>query len=290
MARSVLAFSTVALAVADLNSKTVRLNNGIEMPKLAFAAEVWPDSTCHDATLHALQAGFRNVWSSVLVGLGCQAAQSKAIQSSNIPRSEIFIAGTVNTAMCSGLQACYEKTMSDAEVQFTTLGVDTLDMIMLDYPAYSGCDSITGQWKAFEELYARERVRTIAVSNFSPDQIACITANASATIPSVNQLHYSVGKPGTMIADNEKYGIIVQSYSPLDNGALIHNKDCEAIGKKHGKTAAQIALKWILQTTGTVATQSTKLAHLLEDLSIFDFTLTAEEMATLSSTSPWVVV
>merc|ERR1719473_1586563 len=124
--------------------------------------------------------------------------------------------------------------MSGAEEQFETLGFESLDMIMLDYPSRaSGCDAISGQWKAFEELYASKRVRTIAVSNFSPEQMECITSNATSTVPAVNQLHYSVGDAGTMIADNAKYGIVVQSYSPLNSGSLISDEDCKSIGEKH---------------------------------------------------------
>merc|ERR1719277_1348343 len=179
--------------------------------------------------------------------------------------------------------------MSEAEQQFQVIGYDTLDMIMLDYPSYSGCDAVVGQWKAFEELLANKRVRTIAVSNFSPDQIECITSNASATVPSVNQLHYSVGDAGTMIADNAKYGIYVQSYSPLNSGSLISDSDCKAIGDKYGKSAAQIALRWIIQTNGTVATQSTSLVHLQEDMDLFDFDLTEEELAKLNAKAAFVV-
>merc|ERR1711953_333350 len=148
---------------------------------------------------------------------------------------------------------------------------------------YSGCDAIQGQWKAFEELYANKRVRTIAVSNFSPDQIECITSNSTATVPSVSQLHYSVGDAGTMIEDNAKYGIVVQSYSPLNSGSLIYDEDCKSIGEKYSKTAAQIALKWIIQTNGTVATQSTSLTHLQEDVDLFDFEMIEDELATLSA-------
>jgi len=283
MVRSLVAISALASVSADVNDKIVQLNNGVDMPKLAFAAQVWSDDICTDATSKSLQAGFRFVWSSALVGLSCQAAQGEVIRASGIDRSELFIAGTVVSNECTDLDGCYELTMSGAEKQFETLGLDTLDMIMLDYPASSGCDAIAGQWKAFEELYANKRVRTIAVSNFSPEQIECITSNASATVPSVNQLHYSVGDAGTMIEDNAKYGIVVQSYSPLNSGALISDADCKSIGENHKKSAAQIALKWILQTTGTVATQSTSLKHLQEDVDIFDFVLTDDELETLNS-------
>merc|ERR1711998_105636 len=106
-------------------------------------------------------------------------------------RSEIFVAGTANTQGCSDEAACYEATHTGAEGQFGLLNVTMLDMLMLDYPASEDCSAIKGQWRAFEEIYAAKRVRVIAVSNFSPEQLQCITSNASATVPAVNQMQYS---------------------------------------------------------------------------------------------------
>merc|ERR1711862_15493 len=97
--------------------------------------------------------------------------------------------------------------------------------------------------------------------------------NVSATVPSVNMLDYAVGDGNTTkIADNAKYGIVLQAWSPLRSGELVQDELCASIGLSYGKSAVQIALKWILQTGGTIATQSTKLTHLIDDLDIFDFT------------------
>jgi len=284
--RSMALVGGIVISMGDSADLNVRLNNGIDMPKMAFAANLWSDDVCKNATGLALQAGFTNIWSSVLVGAGCQSAQAEAIKSSGIDRSELFIAGTVNTAGCSGLDGCYNKTKLDAEEQFSTLEVDMLDMLMLDYPAYSGCDGILGQWKAFEEIYNSGRVRTIAVSNFSPDQIDCVI-NSGGVIPSVNMLQYSVGEAGTKVADNAQHGIILQAYSPLRGGSLVRDEMCASIGQAHNKSAVQVAFRWILQTNGTVATQSTTLSHLVDDLVIFDFELTDDEMSRLNNRSSY---
>jgi len=270
---------------AQQEELNVRLNNGIEMPKAAFAAQIWDAATCTNATSYALQAGFRFIWSSVLVGSSCQSAQGEVIQASGIARSELFVSGTVDTSGCSSLDSCYQSTLANANAQFEVLGLEQLDMLMLDYPAYSGCDAITGQWKAFEEIYAAGRARSIAVSNFSPEQMDCIVSNASATVPSVNMLYYSVGSAGTKIEDNAKYGVVLQAYSPLGGGRLVHDELCANIGKNYNKSGVQIALKWILQTNGTFATQSTNLGHLVDDMDIFDFTMTDDEVDQLSAHS-----
>merc|ERR1712195_278916 len=101
-----------------------------------------------------------------------------------------------------------------------------------------------GQWKAFEELYAAMQVRTIAVSNFSPEQLKCISSNASATIPSVNQMPYSIGHGSdTVVADDGALGVFVQTYSPLSTVAP-SDPLLTKIAASHKKSWAQVALKW----------------------------------------------
>ena len=130
-----------------------------------------------------------------------------------------------------------------------------------------------------------KKVRTIAVSNFSPDQIQCILASKnSSVVPVANQMQYSVGHGhDTVVADNAKHGIIVQAYSPLGSGSLAGDPMLQKIGKAHNKSAAQVALRWILQHNATIATQSTNPAYLKEDADIFDFALTASEMSQLDA-------
>jgi len=267
----------------------ITLNNGVQMPILAFGANVWDAGTCESATTSALNEGFRFVWSSQLIGQDCQSAQGKAIAASTVARKELFIAGTADTASCTSHDDCYQQTKAATEQQFQLLvgSGGALDMLMLDYPPYTqGCDLITGQWRAFEEVYAAKRVRTIAVSNFLTDQIKCITANASATVPSVNQLDYSVGKSSAIIDANAQLGVVVQAYSPLGSGGLISAPLLQTIGKSHNKSSAQVALRWIVQHNATVNTQSTNPSHLHDDADIFDFVLTPPEMAQLDAYQP----
>jgi len=276
----------VALIFVAEAVPTVKLNNGVDMPILAFGAQVWDADTCTNATAAALKAGFRFIWSSMLIGSPCQAAQWKAIQASSVALSDIFVGGTVNTQSCMGTTDCYLKTKAGAESQFQILAKKPLDMLMLDYPSGSaGCDGILGQWKAFEEFYAAKQVKTIAVSNFSPEQFKCISMNASATVPSVNQMPFSIGHgTDTVIADDGVLGVFVQAYSPL-SGVDSSDALLAKIGSAHNKSWAQVALKWIAQRNATINTQSTKSGHLQEDVDIFDFTLSSEEMMQLNAHS-----
>lgn len=156
---------------------------------------------------------------------------------------------------------------------------------MLDYPpSAGGCEAIRGQWRAFEEMKKDGNVRTLAVSNFSPQQLDCILNTPGSTPPEVNQLQYSVGHGGdTAVRDNAARDVVVQAWSPLRSGALVRDTDCAAVGKKHGKSAAQVALRWILQHNATFTTQSRSRQHLQEDLELFDFEISVEDMALLDA-------
>eukprot|EP00035_Acanthoeca_spectabilis_P003276 m.92231 g.92231 ORF g.92231 m.92231 type:complete len:294 (+) comp12027_c0_seq1:648-1529(+) len=259
------------------------LNNGLKFDSASFGLQVYGDDTAKQYTLLAIKAGFRNFFSSVLAGN--QNGFGEAVAASPVPRDELFICGSVNTGSgaCSGFDDCKTQTAQGCADNLQAIGVKQLDMIMLDYPA-SDCASIQGQWAAFEEMLGANQTRSLAVSNFDVTQLQCITSNASATVPAVNQLQFSVGTPDPGIVDDAKAGgILVQAYSPLGSGSLPTDPDCVKIGKAHNKSGAQVALRWIVQRNATYSTQASTLAYFQEDVSVFDFELTPTEMATLNN-------
>ena len=177
---------------------------------------------------------------------------------------------------------------------FAVGGIETLDIIMLDYPG-PDCDCIRGQWRAFEEMKAAGRTRSLAVSNFVPAQLDCLLKDPKlATRPTVNQLPYCVGyhDPG-VVGANRKRGIHVQAWSPLGNGRLTRfSRDaakakelCAEIGATYSKSAAQVALRFITQSGASYTMQTKSAAHFAEDGpgGIFDFELSANDMARLES-------
>merc|ERR1711871_246997 len=257
-----------------------RLNNGMVFPKVSFGLQVYDDKTASKYTALALEAGVRNFFASVLAGnqkgFGTALKMAKGIS-----RKDIFICGSANTASCSSYNDCYEQTRDACTKNLEDIGVSYLDQIMLDYPS-SDCESIQGQWKAFEEMLADKKTRSIAVSNFSPKQLDCIPDNA--TVPAVNQLPYSVGHGHDQsVQENFDHGkITVQAYSPLGSGAVLSDPDVIAFGKVHNKSSAQVALRWIIQRNATFTTSASTLAHFQQDLNIFDFELSAAEMKTLN--------
>jgi len=256
---------------------------------------VWPADTCRNATLTALTSGFRFVWSSVLVQEACQRAQRDAINSHpTVSRADIFLAGTVDTQGCSSRDDCHSATLTGAQEQFSRLGPEPLDQLMLDYPSGSGCDGILGQWSALTELYHAKKVASIAVSNFAATELACLFPSGQRAAPNVvppvaNQMRFFVGHTNVDLALNTAHGIVVQAYSPLGSGSLAHDTLLASIGEAHGgRSAAQVALRYILQKNVTVATQSTSAAHLVQDVDIFTFQLSAHEIAQLDAhTAAW---
>jgi len=268
-----------------VSSPSVKLNNGVDMPLIAFGANFYPQETCKQATAWALQAGIRFIWSSEIIGEPCQRAQRQAIDSSGVPRKDIYLAGTVDTSRCTGLQGCYQATKTGCEGQFAALGPDPLDMLMLDYPSSAGCDGIRGQWKAFQEFATAGKVKTLAVSNFDEGQIQCVLNMPGATQPAVNQMKYNVGfgQNQGVVAENKHHGVVLQAYSPLGTGSVLKDPVLQQIGKKYGKSAAQVALRWLLHQGVAVNVASTNLEHLREDASVFDFDLDENDMSQLSA-------
>lgn len=264
-------------------SKSVKLNNGQWFPSVSFGLWVWPDNAATQFTLTALEVGYRNFFASVLAFN--QRGFAAAVKQSNVSRSELYICGSVNDASCGSYGRCYEQTLESGMQNLLDLELDYLDMIMLDYPANSGCEGIRGQWAAFEVMLRSGSTKAIAVSNFDSAQLGCITSNASATPPAVNQMPFSAGQGGSAVIETnlQHGGVVVQAYSPLRRGALASNELCKSIGAKHGKTAAQAALRWIIQSGATFTTSSTNPAHLQEDLDVFDWALTDEEMTVLGN-------
>lgn len=162
-------------------------------------------------------------------------------------------------------------------------------MIMLDYPGPSDA-CIRGQWRAFEEFQSQGLARSLAVSNFSPRQLDLVCAGPKASRPQVNQLPLCVGyhDPG-VIAANGRRGVHVQAWSPLGNGRLTrYSRDaaaikecCAGIGRPSGKSACQVGLRWLTQAGASFTVEARSSEHFAEDVALWDFELSAEELAAL---------
>lgn len=276
--------STVATTI----NKVTTLSDGSRFPLVSFGLQIYDDNTAERLTLTALECGYRNFFASVLAGN--QKGFAKAIKKSGIPREELYICGSVVSNRASGFDDARRETTKGWKrnmESFSIGGIDYLDQIMLDYPG-PDCNSIQGQWESFEEMHTLGFTKSLSVSNFSPAQLDCVLKVATVK-PVVNQLPYSVAyHPGNSVLENNKRGIRVQAWAPLGGslGGRFNSSmkgECAKIGRKYNKSFAQIALRWIIQTSASFTTQSKNADHFKENLDIFDFELTPEEMQTLSS-------
>ncbi len=256
-----------------------------DFPLASFGLQVYDDNTAYRLTLTALECGYRNFFASVLAGN--QKGFAKAIKASGIPRDELYICGTVLSNRARGEEAAFLKTKQGCQENMNAFAygdIVKLDQIMLDYPA-GDADSIRGQWRAFEEMKKEGLVDTLAVSNFNARQLDAILSIPSVAKPVVNQLPFSVAyHPPGILDYNKERGVLVQSWSPLSRVLTnpTYRPVLASIGNEHGKTPAQVGLRWIIQSGASFCTQSKSKDHFAEDLNVFDFELSAEEMNKLS--------
>lgn len=274
----------VANAVETVNQVTLNSNNKKPFPLASFGLQVYNDDTAYRLTLTALEVGYRNFFASVLANN--QKGFAKAVKASGIPREELYICGTVLSNRVNGEKAAYQKTKQGCLENMSAMAtgnIDKLDMIMLDYPGPND-ESIRGQWQAFEDMHSKDKtVDDLAVSNFSPNQLDAILVNKDATKPTVNQLPFSVAyHPEGILDYNAKRDILVQSWSPLSRVLPRYGTTLDAIGKNYGKSAAQVGLRWIVQSGAAFSTQSKSKSHFEEDLQVFDFALSDDEMAKIT--------
>eukprot|EP00929_Paragymnodinium_shiwhaense_P085099 TRINITY_DN45560_c0_g2_i1.p1 TRINITY_DN45560_c0_g2~~TRINITY_DN45560_c0_g2_i1.p1 ORF type:complete len:381 (-),score=67.96 TRINITY_DN45560_c0_g2_i1:57-1199(-) len=272
---------------------TAILNNGMKFPKASFGLQIYDDRTAEELTKTALEVGYRNFFASVLAGN--QRGFAKAVQASKISREELFICGSVVSNRARGFDAAYKATKNGCDANMKAFGVggiDYIDQIMLDYPG-PDCESIRGQWKAFEEMLAAGTTKSLAVSNFSPEQLDCLLADKEATVPTVNQLPFSISYyDPNAIEENMKRGIVVQAWSPLggSTGGMSGSARaaCEEVRaslpvQAEGKGYAPVALRWIIEKGATFTVSARSKKHFVEDFNVFDFKLDDKNMDKLNA-------
>lgn len=273
----------------------VTLNNGVTMPVVSAGTWQYSPSVAKQSCLDAVAAGFDHI--DTANDYGNQEGVGEFLAETD--RSKIFVTTKVPSCGKQGIGSgskCYGDTVKAMQTDLDQLGVDNVDLMLIHFPPsnyYSskGCTGMQDQWRAAEELYAANKTRAIGVSNYCPSCFECIFKTAKIT-PAVNQVQFHVGMgadPSGLKSYLDSYGIQMQAYSPLGDGTseLITGKLVTEIGANHGKSGAQVALKYVVQSGVPLSTKSTKPKNLASDIDLFDFELTDEEMASLAAaTSP----
>lgn len=250
--------------------KTVKLNNGVEMPILGFGVfQITDSAECEQAVYDAIMAGYQLI--DTAASYGNEEAVGRAIKHSGIAREELFI-----TTKLWVSDAGYDSTKQAFAKSLALLGLDYLDLYLIHQPF----GDVYGAWRAMEELYKEGKIRAIGVSNFQPDRVMDIICN-NEIIPSVNQieLHPFCQQQQTVqfLIDN---GVQTQSWAPFAEGknGLFENEVLVSISTKHQKSVAQIVLRWIIQRGIVAIPKSVRKERIAENIEVFDFELSAEEM------------
>ena len=251
---------------------SIKLNNGVEIPQVGFGVWQIPDPETAKAVNAAIEAGYRSIDTAAIYGN--EAGVGQGIAESGIAREDLFI----TTKLWNEKQG-YESTLKAFDRSMRKLDLDYLDLYLIHWPLPAR-DLYFETWKAFEKLYAEGRIRAICVSNFLPEHLQRLIAG-SDTVPAVNQieLHPQLQQAELRAFDAE-HGIATEAWSPLAKGqSLLQDPVLTQLGKKYGKSPAQIVLRWHTQLGTIVIPKSVTPSRIRENIDIFDFELSTDDLA-----------
>ncbi|NMO22331.1 aldo/keto reductase [Pyxidicoccus fallax] len=248
---------------------TVRLNNGVEIPRVGLGVyQARRGDETRQAVLHALQAGYRHVDTARIYGN--ERDVGEALRESGLPRDEVFI-----TTKLWNQDQGHDSTLRACERSLRELGLEYVDLYLIHWPVPSlRLDS----WRAMEKLLADGKCRAIGVSNFLERHLDELMAH-SKVVPAINQVELSPFlAQETLRAYCQRHGIVVEAYSPLTRGQRLDDPRLGAVAKRHGKTAAQVLIRWCLQRDLVVLPKSVHPTRIRENAAVFDFDLSPEDL------------
>lgn len=300
------------------DKSVVTLSNGVSMPLLAAGTWQYNDTVAAEEVVAALRAGFKHI--DTAYDYGNQVGVGKGLLDSGVKRSDVFITTKVPGCGIQGLgkENCYNNTLNAIKSDLTQLGsagfpIAYLDLLLIHFPPcmqatgkeksptdtvcskrrtgctnQQNCEAIAEQWVAVQDMYKKKLVRAVGVSNYCS---ACFKCFNSQLKPMVNQVQMHVGMgpdPQGFVSFAKKNDMVLQAWSPLGSGGhgsseILSGELTKGIAKAHGKSTAQVALKWLVTLGASVATKSDNPKHLEEDIALFDWDFTAAEMTSLNA-------
>jgi 2,5-diketo-D-gluconate reductase A len=251
------------------------LNNGQKMPQLGLGVYKVGQDIAVDLVQMAIEAGYRRIDTAALydneqeVGAG--------IRKSSVPRDEIFVA----TKIWNDRQG-YDNALEAIDESLTRLNIDYVDMLLIHWPAPTQ-DKFVETWGAFEKALESGKVRGIGVSNFNQVHLEKLLV-AGGTVPALNQIELHPGLQQAQVRSfNASHGIATEAWSPLARGRYNEEPILIAIAAKYGKTAAQVIIRWHIELSNLVIPKSSHPDRLRENIDVFDFSLSPEDMDAIAS-------
>jgi diketogulonate reductase-like aldo/keto reductase len=257
---------------------TIKLNAGGSIPGVGFGTwQINSQDETKEAVKTALDIGYRLIDTAKIYGN--EEGVGAGIKESKLPREELFI----TTKLWNSDQG-YESALDAFEGSLKRLGLQYIDLYLIHWPATEKRDE---SWKALQEIYSQGRAKNIGVSNYTVRHLKQLLEN-SDVVPAVNQVEFHpfiYEEQEEVLEFCKQKGIIVEAYSPLARARQMGNTILHAVAEHHGKTIAQVMLRWALQHGTVPIPKSTNPSRIKENFKIFDFELSNEEMSTINGLS-----
>ncbi|HET6210300.1 MAG TPA: aldo/keto reductase [Jatrophihabitans sp.] len=253
----------------------IRLNNGVEIPQLGFGVfQIKPEDTV-EAVGTALQIGYRHIDTAQMYGNEKQVGQ--AIAQSGLDRSEIFVTTKLNNDKHD-----YDAALAAVDKSLADLGLDRVDLFLIHWPLATVTDYVQ-TWRALEKCYADGKARAIGVSNFQPHHLRKLHSETSVP-PAVNQIElHPYLTQAELRAFDAEHGIATEAWSPIAQGGVLKDPAITSIADAHGRTPAQVVLRWHVQLGNIVFPKSVTPERIKENYDIFDFELSEADLGMISA-------
>ncbi|MCK2053387.1 aldo/keto reductase [Methylobacterium sp. 37f] len=253
----------------------INLCDGRTIPQLGFGVYQLPDDRAPEIVGAAIRAGFRSIDTAAIYEN--EAGVGQAVRASVVSRSDLF----VTTKLWNDRQG-YEATLRAFDESLVQLGLDDVDLYLIHWPCPDR-GLFLETWKAFVRLQAEGRAKSIGVSNFEPDHLDRIITE-TGVVPAVNQIElHPRFQQKTLRAVHARYGIVTESWSPLGRGQALSDPILMGIAERHGRTPAQVVLRWQIQQGLVAIPKTATLSRIPENLDVFGFTLETDELTAIET-------
>ena len=253
----------------------ISLNNGISIPQVGLGVFQIPPDQTRAATALAIELGYRHIDTAQLYGN--EAGVGEAVRESGIDRSEFFVTSKLN----NGAHA-YADALAAFDQTLATLDIGDLDLFLIHWPLPTIGDFVE-TWRAMEEIYRGGKVRAIGVSNFQTHHLDRILTECTI-VPAVNQIEVNPHLTNEKVRSYDvEHGIATEAWSPIARGRVLDEPAIVAIAQRVGRSPAQVTLRWHVQRGDIILPKSVHAARLRENLELFDFELTDDDLAAISA-------
>lgn len=262
--------------MSDTIVPSIALNNGTSIPQLGFGVFQVPPEQTAEVTATALEVGYRHIDTAEMYGN--EAGVGEAIRSSGIPRDELYITSKLNNSFHRPADArrAFDETMEK-------LGLDRIDLFLIHWPLPTRYDGdYVSTWKTLASFVEDGRAASVGVSNFQPAHLDRIVEE-TGVLPVVNQIEvhpYFANEDAR--AGSHRHQVAVEAWSPIAQGGVLGDPVINQIAEAHGKTPAQVTLRWHIERGDIVFPKSMREERMRENFEIFDFSLTADEVAAIT--------